>query len=84
MSTTAIQDEIKAYEKEQAHLEAELFGKWVLFHNGELVDSFEDFQDVADAAVRQFGRGPYLIRQVGAPPPYMPLVGAFANQDATD
>jgi len=63
-----IDREIEAFEAQRADLEARLLGKWVVFHAGNLVDSYDTFELAAEDAVRQFGRGPYLIRQVGAPP----------------
>lgn len=36
------------------------------------VGTFLDSQDAAAEAVRRFGRGPYLIRRVGAPPLTLP------------
>lgn len=59
--------EIAAYEGMQSDLEADHWGKWVVFHGGVLRGTFGDFQEAANAAVTQFGRGPYLIREVGAP-----------------
>ena len=47
---------------EQHHLH-----KFVVFHDAQFVDSFDSFHNAACEAVRRFGRGPYLIRQVGAP-----------------
>ena len=57
--------EMAAYEARQEELEATLWGKWVVFHGGELRGTYDDFQEAANAAVTQFGRGPYHIRQVG-------------------
>jgi hypothetical protein len=59
--------EIAAYDKIRSGLETDHPGEWVLVHDEQLVDLFETFEAAADAAVKQFGRGPYLIRQVGAP-----------------
>lgn len=59
--------EIAAYEGMQSDLEADHWGEWAVFYGGELQGTFWDFQKAANAAVTQFGRGPYLIRQVGAP-----------------
>jgi len=58
--------EMAAYAARQEELEATLWGKWVVFHGGELRGAYDDFQAAANAAVTQFGRGPYHIRQVGA------------------
>ena len=59
--------EIEAYNKMRDELEKEHMGKWVLFHNQQLAGVFDDSSMAAEEAVRSFGRGPYLIRQVGAP-----------------
>lgn len=58
--------EIHAYEAMRAGLEAHYMGKWVLVHDEKLIAVYESFEQAAQIAVCQFGRGPYLIRQVGA------------------
>ena len=67
-----IDREIAAYERIRDSLEADHFGKWVVFHDEELIDVFEDFQDAAQTAVERFGRGPYLIKCVGEGPRVLP------------
>ena len=67
-----IDDEISAYEAMRQNLEATEIGKWALVHHGELIGIYDSFESAAGEAVRQFGRGPYLIRQVGAPPVVLP------------
>jgi hypothetical protein len=67
-----IEEELEAYEKVEKELEADNKGKWVLFHDKKLVGTYESFELAAEDAVKQFGRGPYLIRQVGAPPVVLP------------
>ena len=69
--------EIKAYEKMKEQLEAEHWRQWVVFHREEFRGAFDDFQDAAEFAIQRFGRGPYLIEQVGAPPPMFPSVFGF-------
>lgn len=64
--------DIAAYEKMQQELEAKHIGKWVLFHNEKFIAVYDSFEAVAEDAVKRFGRGPYLIRQVGAPPVTLP------------
>lgn len=49
------------------NLEKEHMGKWVLIRGGALIGLFDSFETAADEAVRKFGSGPYLIRQIGAP-----------------
>ena len=63
---TTLKDEIEAYEAVRLDLEARFLGRWVLMHDRKLVDTYNCFENAADIAVRRFGRGPYLIRQVGA------------------
>ena len=67
-----LKGEIDAFERMRVKLEAEHNGQWVLFHHQKLVSVHDSFQVAADTGVRQFGRGPFLIRQVGAPPPKLP------------
>ncbi len=64
--------DIAIFESMQTELERNHMGKWVLFHNEELIDLFNDFETAAETAVGKFGAGPYLIRQIGAPPVTLP------------
>jgi hypothetical protein len=47
-------------------------GEWVLIHDRDLIATFATFDKAAQHAVATFGRGPYLIRQVGASPIVLP------------
>lgn len=67
-----IKDEIAAYEKLKEELEAKDLGKWVLLRDLKLIGIYDTFEAAAESAVKQFGTGPYLIRQVGAPPVALP------------
>ena len=60
-----LDENIAVYDAMRAQLEQEYFGQWVVFHDREFVGSYDEFEDAADVAVTRFGRGPYLIRQVG-------------------
>ena len=62
---TLIAEEIVAYEKMRDDLEAKHLNEWVIIYKGELIGTYLDFQEAAADAVQRFGRGPYLIRQVG-------------------
>ena len=64
--------EIAAFEKMRPDLEKQHLGKFVLIKQSKLVGVYESFEQVAEEAVKQFGRGPYLLRQVGAPPVILP------------
>jgi hypothetical protein len=61
-----LSDDIAAYDIIRADLESERLGKWVLVHSKELQGTFDTFDEAAREAVHRFGRGPYLIRQIGA------------------
>ena len=65
--------EIAAYKRMSEYLEANHWRQWVIIHDEELIGAFDDFQVAADQAVRRFGRGPCLLRQVGAPPKTIPF-----------
>ena len=71
-STHVLAREIAAYDAIRDELERDHLYEWVVFHDEQLIGTYEDFQDAAAEAVRMFGRGPYLIRQVGAPPKRLP------------
>jgi hypothetical protein len=77
MVTFNVDTEIAAYEKMQPELEEKHMGKWVLLHEGKLISVYDSFDDAANDAVARFGRGPYLIRQVGAPAITLPASVLF-------
>jgi hypothetical protein len=56
-------------------------GKWVVFKGAALVAIYDTFEVAAEDAVSRFGRGPYLIRQIGAAPIVIP-VSLMYNPDA--
>jgi hypothetical protein len=65
---------LAAYEQMRADLEAHHMGKWVVVHDGKLAGTFESFEAAAKDAGAKFGCGPYLIKQVGAPVTFSPVV----------
>jgi len=67
-----INTEIAAYEAMEDSLKRDHIGKWAVVHHSKLVGIFDSFEIAAAEAVRQFGAGPYLIRQIGAPPVSIP------------
>ncbi len=77
-----IDTEITAYEAMRERLETEHMGKWVLVRQEKLVGVFDSFDAAAEVAVRQFGSGPYLIRQVGAPPVTLPASVMYPRSHA--
>jgi len=72
MRQMALETEIHAFESRKGELEQHYKGKFVVFHGRELIGAFDTLDTAAAEAVRKFGRGPYLIRQVGAPPVSLP------------
>ena len=64
--------DIAANEAVHQQLEAEHTGKWVVFHDGRMAGVFDSFDAAAAHAVKRFARGPYLIRQIAAPPLTLP------------
>lgn len=79
-----LDNEIAFFDQHQADLERQHFGKWVLVHEGILAGVFEDFDAAATHAVAKFGRGPYLIRQVGAPPVVLPASVMYVFNDGAN
>jgi hypothetical protein len=65
----ALETEIRAYEAKREELERHYKGKFVVFHGEDFVGAYDNFNKAATEAVRLFGRGPYLIRQVGVAVP---------------
>lgn len=63
-----LETEIAAYEAMREELERHHKGKFVIFHDRNFIGAFDTLNAAASEAVRLFGRGPYLIRQVGVPP----------------
>jgi hypothetical protein len=67
-----IDTQIVAFTAMLGELEAKYLGKWVLFHEGNFIAAFDTYESAAQDALAKFGRGPYLIRQVGASRPTLP------------
>lgn len=72
-----IKQDIEYYNTIKPQLELDNMGKWVLIHDRKTINIYDGFESAAEEAVRLFGRGPYLIRQVGAPPFNLPASVAF-------
>ena len=56
----------------RADLEAKYFDKWIIMRHGKIAGAFESPEECIQFAVQKFGRGPYLIRQVGELPVRLP------------
>ena len=77
-----LDQEIAAYEARREELEAQSIGKWVIVFNREFIGFYDSFELAAEDAVRRFGRGPYLIRQIGAPPITLPASVMYSRRYA--
>ena len=73
----ALDRQIVAYESLRERLERDHHGRWVVFHDESLIGDYATYEDAITTAMRKFGRGPYLIRQVGAVPPRLPASVMF-------
>ena len=60
--------EIAAYDRLKNQLEAQHRGEWILIREEEQIGLYPGFEVAAADAVKKFGSGPYLVREIGAPP----------------
>ncbi len=67
-----IEQEIAAYEALRVNLELHHTGQWAVVHDEALVGLYPSFDEAARDAVKRFGGGPYLIREIGAAPFTLP------------
>lgn len=75
-----LQMEINAYEAMKQELEARSWGKCAVLHDGELVGTYDSFEEAAQNAVARFGRGPYLIREVGQASLQLPQSSTYYSE----
>lgn len=75
---TELAEERKAFKHMREKLEASSNGKWALIHKSKLVGTYDTFDEAASDAVKKFGRGPFLIRQIGAPETVLPASVVYA------
>ncbi len=60
----ALQDELDAFKSISRDIAVWASGKWVLIHDGRLIDLFNSWEKASSVASSRFGRGPYLVRQI--------------------
>jgi len=60
-----LEKEIHAYEERREELERQHNGKYVVFSGDTLIGIFDNLDSASQAAIEKYGRGPYLIRQIG-------------------
>ncbi len=63
----SLDDNIKVFISMSERLERDYPGKVVLIYNGNFCGSYDSVDSAAREAIKNFGEGPYLIRQVGMP-----------------
>lgn len=63
-----LDEEIKFFDSIKSQLLEHHLGKFIIISNGKLAGSYDTFDAAAKEAIKQFGKGPYLIRQVGQEP----------------
>ena len=80
MST--LEQEILAYDRMREELEEKYFNRWVVVRNGKVACHYDRPEECLQFATEKFGRGPYLIRQVGAPPESLPVSALFGGMRA--
>ena len=76
--------DIAAFDRMTAQLEADHMHAWVLFHAGEFLGAFDDFEAAATFATDQFDGSPCLIRKIGAGPIQLPGGMVFRPAHALD
>ena len=77
-----LKKEKATYANMRTDLERDHFGEWAVVHGEELIGTYETFQDAAIDAGLKFGRGPYLIRQVGDLPERLPSAVLYGKDYA--
>ena len=76
----ALRKNMEAFDGQADWLAEHHNGKFVIYCEATFVASFDTFDAAAREAIRRFGQGPYLIRQVGCPREFpMPASVAFSR-----
>lgn len=81
-AANVLRREIERYNAMRDDLERDHMDRWVVLHGEEMAGAFETFQEAAIEAAHRFGRGPYLIRQVGALPERLPSAAVYGREYA--
>ena len=81
MDENPLARELALYEAYRHGFEEKHRWEWIVIHGEEVVGFYTDFQDAAEVTVERYGRGPYLIRQIGVPRPSLPSSVRFRPVD---
>src|SRR5258708_4152250 len=68
-----LDQDIAFYESKKNYFETDHMGEWVLVCDLKVISFYSSFELAAEDAVKKFGSGPYLIRQIGATPIVLPV-----------
>jgi hypothetical protein len=82
MENETLSQELAAFESRRTELEATYPFKFVVFKGADFVGAWDTLDSAAAQAVLRFGRGPYLIRQVGVPAATLPASVLFRSAAA--
>lgn len=82
MADDKLDAELRAYEAMLPELLRTHPGKFVLFKGDQFIGAWDTLDAAATNAALRFGRGPYLIRQVGAPAAALPASVLYYIQPA--
>ncbi len=74
MQESVIHDQIEAYHRDQASLRITTSDPWVVFSGAKFQSRFSSFEQAYEYAVSHFKSGEYLIRELGADAPFVPMV----------
>jgi hypothetical protein len=64
-SMKALSVEMARYEELRSVVESHHARKWIVIHARDFIGAFDTLDNVANEAIRLYGRGPYLIRKAG-------------------
>ena len=74
MQESVIHDQIEAYHREHSLLKETAANPWVVFADAKFQQRFSSFEQAYQYAVGHFKSGEYLIRELGATDPFVPMV----------
>lgn len=63
-----IRKNFKAYQSMEKELERDHFGRIAMFHEGELVSTYNDRGDAYDIGCKKFGLGRFALKRIGEKP----------------
>ena len=76
---TELKKNVEAYENQKDDLISKYLGKIALFSNGELIDTYNDFQDAVKIGTDRFGAGKFSVKEITPAPRTMDYIGRNAS-----